>query len=117
MRRWLTNGRCMSKKYLSKNEIRVDLNPDHKNKYGKPHKAVITARQGHKYKANTYTHSEYVNNVKTYDLDKRSSKPIKDHSKVSPPFWQQDKQFSKETYGKIPKQHKSKIKRYNRKFK
>ena len=43
----------MQKKYLRKNEIRTDLNPKHFNKYGKPHDAVITAKQGHKYKANT----------------------------------------------------------------
>ncbi len=95
----------------------MDLNTNHKNRKGKPHKAVITARKGHKYYANTYTHADYVNGEKTCDLEKYALKPLKSHTKVSPPFWQNAKQFGNEVLGKIPKEHKSKISRYNRKFK
>ncbi len=105
------------KKVLQKNEIRVDLNPAHYNKYGAPHDAVITAKKGHKYRANTYTHADFVGGVPTYDLEKKSNKPKNKRTKISPPFWQNEKRFSKEKKGKIPKEHKSKISRYNRKFK
>ena len=43
----------MAKKLLRKREVHTDLNPNHFNKYGKPHNAIISAKQGHKYKANT----------------------------------------------------------------
>lgn len=101
----------MSKKYLRKNEIRVDLNPNHFNKHGKPHKAIISAKYRHKLKANTITHAKYVNGVETYNLNDNEFK------RISPPFWQNENQFGKEKLGKIPKRFKSKISRYNRKFK
>lgn len=107
----------MGKKILRKNEVRVDLNPEHYNRYGKPHNAVITARQGHKYYSNTLTHADYVDNKPTYDLERKSKKPQNKRTKISPPFWQNENQFGKEKLGKIPKRFKSKISRYNRKFK
>lgn len=104
------------KKYLSKNEIRIDKNSNHFNKYGKPHKAVITAKNGHNFKANTLTHAKYVHGEITYDLDKKEIND-KNHTRISPPFWQKDTLFSKETYGKIPKKYRSKVIRFNRKHK
>lgn len=102
-------------KFLSKNEIREDLNPNHKNKHGKNHNAYITVKYGHKYKANTITYAEYVKGEKTLDLEKGLPNNKK-HKRISPPFWQNEKQFGKKLKGKIPKKEKSKIKRFNRKY-
>lgn len=104
----------MSKKYLRKNEIRTDLNPEHKNKYGSPHEAVITAKKGHKFKANTKTHSEFVNGVKSLDLEPHLSDKVQ-HQRISPPFWQNEKQFGIKK-GKASKKLRRKIVKYNKKF-
>lgn len=105
----------MSKKYLRKNEIRLDLNPEHFNKHGSPHDAIISAKKGHKYKANTKTHAKYVDGVLCLDLEPDLPDDVK-HERVSPPFWQNEKQFSKDKKGKAPKNLRVKIKRYNKKF-
>lgn len=104
----------MSKKYLRKNEIRVDLNPEHLNRFGYPHNAIITAKKGHKYKANTKTHSIYVNGQLCLDLEPHLPENV-NHKRISPPFWQSERQFG-EKKGKAPKQLRAKIKRYNKKF-
>lgn len=111
----------MAKKYLRKSEFRMDLNPLHKNSEGKNHPAYITAKKGHKYKANTITHARVIDGYSTLDVKENPNKKSKDkrQSKVSPPFWQSEKQFSKE---KLPnfrfsKQSKKKIRKYNKKFK
>lgn len=111
----------MSKKYLKKNEVRFDLNSNHQSVNKQPHPAYITAKKGHKYMANTITHSRYVNNIETLDVCENPDKISKDKrkSRLSPPFWQGEKSFSKE---KIPnfrfgKESKKKIKKYNKKFK
>ena len=104
----------MSKKYLRKNEIRTDLNPKHFNKYGSPHEAVITAKYKHKYKANTKTHSRYVNGIETLDIEPLSTK--KRHERYSPPFWQNENQFGPKLNKKVPKSTLKKIKKYNKKF-
>ncbi len=104
----------MSKKYLRKNEIRSDLNPNHYNKYGSPHDAIITAKKGHRYKANTKTHAEYVHGVKSLDLEPQLPEYVP-HKRISPPFWQNEKQFG-EKKGKVPKKLRRKIVRYNKKF-
>lgn len=106
----------MSKKYLRKNEVRVDLNPNHINKYGAPHDAVITAKKGHKYKANTKTHSKYVNGVLCLDLEPHLPDYVS-HQRISPPFWQNEKQFGKGVKGKVSKDLRYKIKKYNKRFK
>ena len=41
----------MSRKFLRKNEFRIDYNPAHLGKSGQKHPTYITARYGHKYKA------------------------------------------------------------------
>lgn len=104
----------MSKKYWRKNEIRVDLNPEHLNRFGYPHDAIITARKGHKFKANTKTHSKYVNGVESLDLEPFLSDNVK-HKRISPPFWQNENQFG-DKKGKAPKKLRAKIKKYNKKF-
>ena len=104
----------MSKKYLRKNEIRVDLNPYHRNKYGFSHDAIITAKYGHKYKANTKTHAEYVNGVKSLDLEPNLPKYVK-HQRLSPPFWQNEKQFGIRK-GKASRKLRRKLVKYNKKF-
>lgn len=111
----------MSKKYLRKNEFRFDLNPAHQGKNKEIHPAYITARKGHKYKANTITHSRLVDGVQTFPIGENPNKKSKDKrkSRISPPFWQNENQFGKE---KLPnfrfsKQSKKKIKKYNKKFK
>lgn len=107
----------MAKRFLKKNEIRTDLNPAHLNKDGKPHDAYITAKKGHKLLANNKTHAEFVHGVKSLDLEPRKPKNVK-HKRVSPPFLQSEKMFGpKQPKKKIPKTIKSKISRYNRKFK
>lgn len=106
----------MGKKYLRKNEIRTDLNPKHFNKYGKPHDAIITAKYGHKFKANTRTHSQFVNGVESLDLEPHLPKNVK-HRRISPPFWQNEKQFGEKQDKKASKSTLYKIKKYNKKFK
>jgi len=105
----------MSKKYLTKREIRTDLNPNHFNKYGKPHEAIITIKYGHKFKANTKTHSQFVNGVESLDLEPDSKKKI--HQRISPPFWQNEKQFGEKQNKKVPRNTIKKIKAFNKKFK
>ena len=111
----------MSKKYLRKNEFRIDLNPAHRGSNGENHPAYITAKKGHKYKANTITHARTVDGIETLHVGENPNKLSKDrrNSRVSPPFWQGEKSFSKE---KLPnfrfsKNSKKKIKKYNKKFK
>ena len=109
------------KKYLRKSEFRMDLNPLHKNPKGENHPAYISARYGHKYKANTITHAESINGKETLRLGKNPNLLSKDkrQSKLSPPFWQSEKQFGTE---KLPnfrfsKREKKRIRKYNKKFK
>lgn len=102
------------KKYLRKNEIRVDLNPKHRNKYGSPHDAIISAKHGHKYKANTKTHSRYVDGVETLDLEPHLPDNVR-HERISPPFWQSEKQFGNKK-GKPSRNLRNMIKKYNKKF-
>ncbi len=106
----------MRKKFLQKNEIRTDLNPEHFNKHGSPHDAVITAKKGHRFKANTKTHSKYIKGVETLDLEPELPENEK-HQRISPPFWQNEKQFGKKQPNrKVSKKDMAKIKKYNKKF-
>lgn len=111
----------MGKKYLGKSEFRMDLNPLHKNPEGENHPAYISAKHGHKYKANTITHAEIIDNETTLKLDKNPNFLSKDkrQSRLSPPFWQSEKQFGKEKLSnfRFSKQEKKKIRKYNKKFK
>ena len=111
----------MAKKYLRKSEFRIDFNPSHQGKDKKPHPAYITARKGHKYKANTITHSKNINGKETLAIEENPNKKSSDKRKtrISPPFWQNEKLFSKE---KLPnfrftRKSKKKIKKYNKNFK
>lgn len=111
----------MAKKYLRKSEFRLDLNPAHQGKDKEFHPAYITARKGHKYKANTITHARFVEGFSTLCVGENPNKKSKDkrRSRLSPPFWQNENQFGTE---KLPnfrfsKQSKKKIRKYNKKFK
>ena len=111
----------MSKKYLRKNEFRFDLNPAHQGKEKEPHPAYITARKGHKYKANTITHAKNVDGFETLDVGENPDKLSKDKrkSRISPPFWQGEKSFSEEKLVnfRFSNQSRKKINKYNKKFK
>ncbi len=111
----------VGKKILTKNEFRIDLNPAHQGDKKEQHPAYITARKGHKYRANTITHARSVDGVETLDVGENPNKKSKDKRKtrLSPPFWQNDKQFSAETLPnfRFSKESKRKIKKYNKKFK
>lgn len=91
-----------NKKILTKNEFRVDLNPKHFGEKKQPHPAYITARRGHMYRANIITHSRYTTDGQaTHDVGEnpdKTNKKSKDKRKtrISPPFWQNEKKFSKE---------------------
>lgn len=109
------------KKYLRKNEFRLDYNPAHRGSNGEPHPAYITARFGHMYKANTVTHARTVNGFETLPLYENPNKQSKDKrpSRLSPPFWQNVTKFSKEKLPNFRFSNKSrkKIRKYNKKFK
>ena len=111
----------MAKKYLRKSEFRIDYNPKHQGEDKKPHPAYITARKGHKYKANTITHSRYIDGVETCLVGENPNKKSTDKRKtrVSPPFWQNENQFGKEKLSNFRFSRKSqkKIKKYNKNFK
>ena len=111
----------MAKKYLRKSEFRIDFNPNHQGVDKKPHPAYISARKGHKYKANTITHSRYINGNETFLIGENPDKISKNKRKtrISPPFWQNENQFGKEKLSnfRFSRQSKIKIKKYNKKFK
>ena len=109
----------MSKKYLRKNEFRLDLNEKHFNSNKGPHPAYITARQGHRYKANTITHSKNIKGVYSLAINNPNfNKKDKRQTYLSPPFWQSDKLFTNYTLKnfRVTKETKKKIKKYNKKF-
>ncbi len=112
----------MTKKYLRKNEFRMDNNPKHFGIKKQPHPAYITARYGHLYKANTITHSQETSTgQKTFDVFENPDKLSKDKNRktrISPPFWQKDTLFSDNTLSnfRFSKKSKKRIKKYNKKF-
>lgn len=109
------------KKYLRKNEFRMDINPEHFGNKKEPHPAYITAKYGHKYKANSITHSRTTGGITNLDIFENPNKLSNDiirKTRISPPFWQNEKQFSKNKLKnfKFSKKTRLKIKKYNRKF-
>lgn len=112
----------MSKKYLRKNEFRIDYNPKHFGKKETPHPAYISAKYGHKYKANSITHSRKTRDgFITYEVGENPNKLSKDkrRTRISPPFWQNENQFANEKLKnfRFSKQTRNKIKMFNKKFK
>lgn len=112
----------MSKKYLRKNEFRIDNNPSHYGENKKPHPAYITAKYGHKYKANNITHSRMTTDGQpTYTLSENPNKLSKDkrNTRISPPYWQNTKQFSEEPLSNFRFSNKTRreIKKFNKKYK
>lgn len=114
----------MSKKYLSKNEFRMDLNPDHFGENKKPHPAYITAKQGNSFKANGITHSRSIkNSVSTCDVfenPNKTNRKVEDKRKVriTPPYWQHKNLFSDNTLDdfRFSNRTRKQIKNYNKKF-
>ena len=111
-------------KYLRKNEFRMDLNKRHYGKEKKPHPAYITAERGNFYKANTITHSVFLNNghltekIKENPNKRNNQQDYKTYSRISPPFWQYKGLFSKNTLKnyRYSRQSRYDIKKYNKKF-
>ena len=112
----------MSKKYLRKNEFRIDYNPKHCGKNKEPHPAYISAKQGHKFKANTITHSrKTTDGFDTLKIGENPNKLSKDkrRTRISPPFWQNENQFENEKLNnfRFSRKTRNKIKKYNKMFK
>lgn len=112
----------MSKKYLRKNEFRLDYNSAHYGKNSEPHPAYITARYGHKYKANSITHSRFTTDgLATHIIDENPNKLSKDKrlTRISPPYWQNENLFGEEklTNFKFSKRTRRKISKINKKYK
>ena len=113
----------MNKKYLRKNEFRMDNNPKHFGTKKRPHPAYITARYGHMYKANIVTHSKMTTDGhSTYELSENPDKLSKDKNRktrISPPFWQNEKHFGSEKLAnfRFSNRTRKQIQRYNKRFK
>lgn len=111
----------MGKKYLTKNEFRMDNNPLHFGVNKEPHPAYITAKYKHKYKANGITHSSNVKGIDTFKIGENPDKLTKNRrkTKITQPFWQSEKQFSdyKLDNFRFSNQTRKKIKKINKKYK
>lgn len=112
----------MSKKYLRKNEFRIDYNKDHYGKNYDPHPAYITAKKKHLLKANEITHSRKDKYGKTnFEISENPNKLSKDKRKtrISQPFWQNENMFSKEKLSnfRFSRKTQKQIRKYNKKFK
>lgn len=109
------------KKYLRKNEFRFDTNPSHLNKKGQPHPAYITAKQKHMMRANSITHARTANGIPTIDINENPDKLSHDkrQTRISPPYWQNEKHFSKNTLPnfRFSNETQKQIKKINKKHK
>jgi hypothetical protein len=110
------------KKYLSKNEFRMDNNPAHFGVDKKPHPAYITARYRHMYKANCITHARFTSKGEaTHMIGENPNKLSKDKKpvRITQPFWQNEKQFSKEklTNFRFSNETRKQIRKINKKYK
>jgi len=113
-----------NKKFLTKNEFRLDYNKDHYGKNEEPHPAYITGRIGHKFLANSITHARKTNDgFDTKDVgenpNKAKAKWDNRKSRISPPFWQKDNLFSdyKLSNYRFSNNTRKRIHRYNKKNK
>lgn len=88
------------KKMLRKDEFRLDLSPSHQGIHNEAHPAYITARKGHRFRANTITHAKTVDNVETLDVGENPNKQSKDKRKtrLSPPFGKEIKCLAKKNF-------------------
>lgn len=112
----------MAKKFLRKNEFRIDNNPKHFGKNQSPHPTYITARYKHLLKGNTITHSRRTNDgLETIRIDENPNKLSKDkrRTRISPPFWQNENQFGKTKLKNFRFSNKTRkqIKKINKKYK
>lgn len=114
----------MAKKYLRKNEFRLDYNKKHYGKNEKPHPAYISAKCGHKLKANSITHSKKTTDgFDTYKISENPNKTRVKYDKritrISPPFWQNENLFGKEKLQnyRFSKKTRYQIKKINKGYK
>ncbi len=112
----------MAKKFLRKNEFRIDYNLEHTGTNKKPHPAYISARKGHKYKANSITHARHANGgLTTIDIDENPNKLSKDtrQVRISPPYWQNVNLFGSNKLNnfRFSKKTRKQIKKINKKYK
>lgn len=112
----------MSKKYLRKNEFRIDNNPAHFGRENQPHPAYVTARYGHRFKANIITHArKTTDGESTYIICENPNKLSKDkrQTRISPPYWQKDSLFNQQILSnfRFSSKTRKKIKKYNKNFK
>ena len=109
------------KKTLRKNEFRMDISPNHRNSNGESHPAYISAKKGHSYKANAITHSRTIKGVRNIDIDENPNKLSKDkrRTRISPPYWQNENQFSKNKLlnFRFSKKTRKQIHKINKKYK
>lgn len=111
----------MAKKFLRKNEFRMDNNPKHFGSNKKPHPAYISAKRGHMYKANSITHSRTTTDgLDTHIIYENPDKLSKDKrlTRISPPYWQKQEQFSKNKLSNFRFKRKTRyeIKKLNNKY-
>ena len=99
----------------------MDINPEHFGKEKMPHPAYITARYGHKYKANSITHSRTINGIKNYNINENPNLKSNDKriTRISPPYWQSEKHFSEDRLAnfKFSRKARRKITKLNKKYK
>lgn len=112
----------MAKKFLRKNEFRMDNNPKHFGKEGKPHPAYISGKRKHLFRANSITHSKITTEGKeNFTIEENPDKLSKDKRKtrISQPFWQHQNLFGKEKLSNFRFSNKTRkqIKKINKKYK
>lgn len=109
----------MSDKYLRKNEFRYDTNPKYKNKKGKGHTVYVSVQHGDRSKVNAITHGKNFNLKRTKVLSKNPEvgSKYKNQSRVSMPFWEENKYIQNKAKGiwRFCKEDRVKIKKMNRK--
>ena len=112
----------MKDKYLRKNEFRDYENPKYLSKSGKPHPAYITVKHKRKLRANVITHSSSFFGEETIQLkenpnrNENKSVDIR-QTRLSKPFWDNEKNFSKtkKKGWRLSKKDKKSIKKWNKK--
>ncbi len=111
------------KKFLTKNEFRMDNNPKHFGKENKPHPAWLSGRSGHKCFANGITHSRITTEGKVnHEISENPDKTVNTEKdkrpvRITDPYWQSDKLFGKEKLNnfRFSKKTKAEIKKINKK--
>ena len=107
----------MSDKYLRKNEFRYDTNPKYKNKKGRGHTVYVSVKCGDKSKVNAITHTKKFGHKRTKALSQNPEvgSKYKNQSRVSMPFWEENKYIQNKAKGiwRFCKEDRVKIKKMN----